>query len=114
LEQIQADLRPILIFGFTFDQETHSTKDAIKNVGRGPAQDVQVSIGTAKDGLPKGYISTRTIIGSGDEVVISINRELFVKAGMTIHYGSLDGRRFATSIYTLENAVKHDFAEIKS
>lgn len=114
VEQIQADLRPILIYGFTFHQGQNTTRDAIRNVGRGPATNVQIGIGLAKDGAPKTYISSRTLIGSGDEVIISINHEMFVKYGMTIHYASLDGRRFATSIYMLENAIKHDFEELKS
>lgn len=115
MEQIQADLRPILIYGYTFHQGQGLTRDAIKNVGRGPAKDVQISIGTAKDELPKGYIPSRTLIGSGEEVIISINHELFVETGMTIHYASLDGRRLVTSIYMHEvGAIKHDFEELKA
>ncbi len=114
VEKMQADLRPILIYSFTFHQGENKTRDAIKNVGPGAAKDVQISIGTAKDELPKGYISSRTLIGSGDEVIISINHEMFVRTGMTIHYASLDGRRFATSIYMQENAIRHNFEELKS
>jgi hypothetical protein len=114
VEQMQADLRPILIRGSTFDQGTNMTRDAIKNVGRGPAKDVQISIGTAKDKLPKSYIASRTVIGSGDEVIVSINHQMFVEMGMTVHYASLDGRRFVTSIYMREHAIKHDFEELKS
>jgi len=114
VEQIQADLRPILIFDSTFHQEQQIMRDAVRNVGRGPAKDVQISIGTAKDELPKSYISSRTFIGGGDEVIISINHKLFKETGMTIHYASLDGRRFVTSIYMREEAIKHDFEELNS
>jgi hypothetical protein len=113
VEQIRADLRPILIFDSVFYPDPKMSRDAIKNVGRGPAKDVQISIGTAKDELPKGYIPSRTLIGSGDAAFISINKQMFVETGMTIHYASLDGRRFVTSIYMRENAVKHDFEELK-
>lgn len=111
MEQIQADLRPILIYGHTFDQGQQKTLDVIENVGRGPAKDVQISIGRVEDGLPKKYIPTRTLIGSGDKVAIAINDQSFSQTGMTIYYASLDGRRFVTSIYMLEGALKHDFKE---
>ncbi len=114
LDQIQADLRPILVFGFTFHQGQNTTRNAIRNVGHGAAKDVQISMRTAKDDLPKGYIPSRTLVGSGDEVIISINHEMFVRTGMTIHYASLDGRRFVTTIYMRDNAIKHDFEELKS
>jgi hypothetical protein len=114
VEQIRADLRPILIFDSIFYPEQKMSRDAIKNVGRGPAKDVQISIGTAKDELPKGYIPSRTLIGSGDAAFLSINQQMFAETGMTIHYASLDGRRFVTSIYMQENAVKHDFEELRS
>jgi hypothetical protein len=114
VEQIRVDLRPILIFDSIFYPEQKMSRDAIKNVGRGPAKDVQISIGTAKDELPKGYISSRTLIGSGDAAFLSINQQMFAQTGMTIHYASLDGRRFVTSIYMRENAIKHDFEELKS
>ena len=113
LEQIRADLRPILIFDSGFYPDQKMSRDAIKNVGRGPAKDVQISIGTAKDELPKRYIPTRTLIGSGDAAFLSINQQIFAETGMTIHYASLDGRRFVTSAYLLDNAVKHDFEELK-
>lgn len=114
VEQIRADLRPILIFDSIFYPEQNRSRDVIKNVGRGPAKDVQISIGTAKDELPKGYIPTRTLIGSDDAAFLSINQQMFAETGMTIHYASLDGRRFVTSVYMRENAVKHDFEELMS
>lgn len=86
----------------------------IKNVGRGAAVDVQLAIGNAKDDMPKAYISSRTLIGGGDAAFISINQQLFAETGMTIHYASLDGRRFVTSVYMMDNAIKHDFEELKS
>jgi hypothetical protein len=113
VEQLRANLRPILIFDSVFYPDQKMSRDAIRNVGRGPAKDVQISIGTAKDELPKGYISSRTLIGSGDAAFLSINQQLFAETGMTIHYASLDGRRFVTSVYMLEKAIKHDFEELK-
>jgi hypothetical protein len=112
VEQMQADLRPILVYESI--QSTNTTRDVIRNVGRGPAKDVRIGVGAAKDELPKSYIPSRTLIGGGDEVGISVNHQMFVETGMTIHYASLDGRRFATSIYMRENAIKHDFEELKS
>lgn len=112
VEKIRADLRPILIFDSIFYPDQKMSRDAIKNVGRGPAKDVQISMGTAKDELPKGYIPSRTLIGSGDLAFLSINQQMFAETGMTIHYASLDGRRFATSIYMRDKAIKHDFEEL--
>lgn len=113
VEQIRADLRPILIFDSIYYPEQSRSRNAIRNVGRGPAKDVQISIGIAKDELPKSYISSRTLIGSGDAAFLSINQQMFAETGMTIHYASLDGRRFVTSVYMFQNAVKHDFEELK-
>jgi hypothetical protein len=113
VEQKMADLRPILIFEITLNQAIHITQNAIRNVGRGPATDVQISIGRAKDQMPKSYIPCRTLIGSGDQVSFAINREEFIRSGMTIYYSSLDGRRFASSIYVYEGSIKHDFEELK-
>jgi len=110
--QIRVDLRPILIFDAVFYPEQNRSRQAIKNVGRGPARDVQISIGTAKDDLPKRYIPARTLIGAGDAAFLAINERMFAESGMTIHYSALDGRRFATVVYMLENAIKHDFEEL--
>ena len=112
VERMRADLLPILIFNYALDQPIHVTKNVIRNVGRGPAKDVQISVGRAKDEAPKTYIPSRTLIGSGDEVSFEINRELFKKTGMTIHYASLDGRRLVSSVYIYEGSIKHDFEEL--
>jgi len=113
VEQMKADLLPILIVDIAVNQPVNLTKNAIRNVGRGPATNVQISIGMAKDEAPKSYIPCRTLIGSGDEVSFPINREAFMKSGVTIHYTSLDRRCFASSVYVYEGSVKHDFEELK-
>ena len=113
VEQLKADLRPILVCDFTFDPDQIQTRGTVKNVGRGPAKDVQISIGTAKDELPKNYIGSRTLIGSSDEVSVLVNYGLFKQTGMTIHFTSLDGQRSVTSVYMQEHAIKHDFEELR-
>jgi hypothetical protein len=67
----------------------------------------------AKDEAPKTYIPCRTLIGSGDQVSFAFSQEVFRKSGLTIHYASLDHRRFASSVYVFEGAIKHDFEELK-
>ena len=97
------------------DRKTHFRQSIKPNTThRQPCAWPYAYIGTAKDELPKGYIPSRTLIGSGDAAFISINQQMFVETGMTIHYASLDGRRFVTSVYMLEKALKHDFEEVKS
>jgi hypothetical protein len=110
---MRADLLPILILD-TERLPPDTIRETIRNVGRGAAKDVQISMGTSKDDMPKTYIASRTLIGSGDEVMISIDQVLFHQAGMTVHYLSLDGRRFVTSIYRRYDATKHQFEELIS
>jgi hypothetical protein len=112
LEQVKEDLRPMLVYAFVFDQSTHNTLPAIRNIGHGVANNVQLSIGTAKDDLPKQYIpQARSVIGASDEVFISIDRTMVQKAGMTIHYTSMDERCFTSTVYYLDGSIRQEFEE---
>jgi len=113
-EQLLGEMRPVLVFAMTFDPERHATRDAVKNVGRGIAVDIQMCLGLPKDNTPGRYLSVRSVIGAGDEVAISLNQKLMRESGITIRYSSLDGRRFSTVIYMRDDSVKHDFAEYDS
>jgi hypothetical protein len=112
-EQLLADLRPILVYTQSFDATTLMTHDAVKNVGRGPAVDVQIALGVAKDAMPGEYIQSRTVIGINDDIPISINPKFLQTAAITIRYDSLDGRRFTTTFYRCGDSVKHDFLEFR-
>lgn len=112
-EQMFANLRPILVYAHSFDPAAQTTHAVIRNVGRGPAIDVQIALGVAKDEMPGEYIPSRSVIGIDDEIPIAINPKLFESAAITVRYDSLDRRRFTTTFYKRGDSFKHDFAEYR-
>lgn len=112
-EQMLADLRPIPVYTQSFSASVQATQEAIRNVGRGPAIDVQIALGAAKDELPGQYLPSRSLIGIKDEIPIALNPKFLESAAITIRYDSLDGRRFTTTFYRRGDSIKHDFAEYR-
>ena len=112
LAKMRSDMLPILVFDSLYDREANIQRDAIRNVGPGPAREVQVSLGAnPPDDATKQYIPARTVLGAADAVSLGINPNLLREHGMTIHYESLDGRRFTMCVYSSGPAWRHELNE---
>lgn len=112
LAKMRSDMSPILVFDSLFDREANIQRDAIRNVGSGAARNIQMSLGgNTPDDVTKQFIPSRTVLGASDAVSLGINHALLQKYGMTIHYESLDGRRFTMKVYSQGPAWRHDLME---